>query len=50
LVGYSLAIAQPGALDAEFLGLGVDAFRGGVLAVDFFVGVSVSGDLVACRW
>ena len=47
LVGDGLAVAQPGALDAEFLGLGVDALGGGALLVDFFEDGVVAVELVA---
>ena len=47
LVGDGLAVAQPGALDAEFLGLGVDALGGGALLVDVLVDVAVAVDQVA---
>jgi hypothetical protein len=46
-VGDGLAIAQPGALDAEFLGLGIDALGSRALVVDFLVDVAVTIDLVA---
>ncbi len=47
LVGNGLAVAQPGALDAKLLGLGVDALGGGTLVVDFLVDVAIAVDLVA---
>jgi len=40
LIGHGLAIAQPGALDAEFDGLGVDALGSGALLVDVLVDIA----------
>jgi len=39
-IGHGLAIAQPGALDAEFDGLGVDALGSGALLVDVLVDIA----------
>ena len=47
LVGDGLAVAQPGPLDTEFLGLGVDALGGRTLVVDGLVDVAIAVDLVA---
>jgi hypothetical protein len=46
-VGDRLPVAQPGPLDAQFNGLAVDAFGGGALLVDVFVGLAFPVKLVA---
>ena len=47
LVGDGLTVTQPGALDAQFFSLGVDALGGGALLVDVLVDGTVAVDLVA---
>lgn len=47
LVGDGLAVAQPGTLDAQFLGLAVDALGGGPLLVDCLVYGAVAVELIA---
>jgi len=47
LVSDGLSIAEFGAFDTEFLGLGIDAFSGGALFVDLFVRFTVAVKLVA---
>jgi hypothetical protein len=46
-VGDSLAVAQPGPLDAEFLGLRVDTLGGSALPLDGPVDVAIAVDLIA---
>ena len=43
-IGHGLAIAQPGALNAEFDGLGVDALGSGALLVDIAFTVKLVAD------
>ena len=45
-VGDGLTVAELGPFDAEFFGLGVDAFGGGALLVDLLVGVAVAVELL----
>jgi hypothetical protein len=44
LIGDSVTIAQPGTLNAEFFGLGVDALGGGALFVDALVDFALVAD------
>jgi len=42
LIGDGSAVAQIGPFDAQSLGLTVDAFDGGALLVDVFVGLAIA--------